>query len=170
MIHLYPSDLEKYLSKKDYIYIPRQLKQDEGLKIYKRYWSIYESINYKVDQIFTDKNNIEYYNVKYSGLFFGTITYPVKDTYELMIDKNNIKSLDNIINTNRMYSGAEIKFWFYIKNNLNSEKFNGFLSFLDPNSKNQISDNKMYYLYANEQNGIYKDCKISTYKAKNKEV
>mgnify|MGYP003405529749 CR=1 FL=1 len=88
--------------------------------------------------------NIQYYIyfIKYNnGKLFGVISHPITDTiYELLHDYDEIEKV-NLINSNKSYSGAEIKFWFVINNiNFKDQKYDGFLSFLNANSKNIISE------------------------------
>jgi hypothetical protein len=108
-------------------------------------------------------DDIEYYSVKYPKSLFGEFSFPVnKNTCELYIDKNNISSISNIINSNISYSGAEIRYWFFIKNiDLSSNAYNGFWSFIDPDSKSLISDDKFYFLKAIYKDGKYIKCRIS---------
>ena len=167
--HIYPDKLEKFIMEENHLYIPRKIKINEHLKKFKRYWSSFSDLYFKVEEIYF-ANDIEYYSVKYPNLLFGSISYPLNHefTFELMIDKNNIANMDNIINTKISLSGAEIKFWFFIKKiDMNSDKYSGFWSFIDPNSKSLISDDKYYFLYASYNNEIYKDCKVSLDRSKN---
>ena len=160
--HIYPEKLEEFI-KEGHNYIPRKLKFREHLKLFKRYWLCYSDSYLKVDQIYNIEN-VEYYSVKFPNSLFGQISYPLDEdsTFELMLDSNNVENVDNIINTKVSYSGAEIKFWFFIKNiDMNSEKYCGFWSFIEPNSKSVISDDKYYFLYAFYSNDIYKKCKVS---------
>lgn len=161
--NIYPEKLSNFIRNSDNNYIPRKLKTDERLRLYKRYWSLYSDDCFKVDKVYFI-DSIEYYSVKYSNLLYGEISFPVDSDYiyELHNDRNNIKDINNIINTKSSFLGSEIKYWFYINNiDLTSNKYSGFWSFLDPSSKSLISDNKYYFLYASYDNDIYKDCKIS---------
>lgn len=161
--NIYPEKLSNLIGYNNNSYIPRKLKIDERLRLYKRYWTSYSNDCFKVDKVYFI-DGIEYYSVKYSNLLHGEISFPVDSDYiyELHTDRNNIKSINNIINTKASFLGSEIKYWFHVNNiDLSSIKYSGFWSFLDPNSKSVISDNKYYFLFASYDNDIYSDCKIS---------
>lgn len=159
---IYPKCITDYMEKKGVLYVPRKLRCGEHLKLYRRYFQLFPELYFKVIDIY-DVGNREYYSIKYQDLN-GETSYPVnKNTYEMMIDKNDISKLDNIINTKISYTGAEIKFWFYTHNiDLESEKYSGFWSFLFYGSKNEISDEKSYFVYSTlDNNGNYRKCKFS---------
>ena len=173
---IYPEKLKEYiLSEESNIdYIPRHIKFNEHLRLYRRYFvTCFGDDCIKVDEIY-DVEGVEYYFVKYPNSLYGTISFPLDNnyTYELLIDKKDIKNIDNIINTKVSYTGAEIKYWFFIHNiDLSSEKYIGFWSFLNPNSKNVISDDKYYFVKSiKEENGIYIDCRISLDKSKEQRI
>lgn len=129
-------------------YIPRRIKSNEHLKQYHRYWSSYSQVFCKVLDIYYIKNR-EYYSVKMQNSLFGELSYPlVKDyIFELIIDYKNLKNTW-IINNPKIgsLSGAEIRYWFFIKNIDLDNKYSGFWSYLDYNSKSCISDDKYYYV------------------------
>ena len=157
-MNIYPPKVQKYARKKKFII--RRIKDNEHLKNYKRYWDNSSEMCFKVHQVYTVQDN-EYYSVRFSGLLFSELCYPADVTYELKPDVNNIAKRTNIINSRRSYTGAEIKYWFMIRQiDLNSEKYEGFVSFLDPTSKSVISDDKYYFINAKLKNNIYSDCKI----------
>lgn len=161
MRNLYPEKLEKFILAGN-IYIPRKIKQDEHLKLYKRYWLVQDDEYLKVDQVYSVEDQ-EYYSVKYLNGLYGEISFPLNHnfTYELFCDKKNVTNMETILNQRYSFTGAEIKFWFFIHNiDLEEEMYNGFISFLDPDSKSLIADDKHYFLKAKLDEGIYKDCKI----------
>ena len=145
---IYPPKLEEYI--KSSRYIPRKIRKNEHLKIYHRYWLNDYNDAAKVDDIFTE-NHIEYYSIKYNNMY-GCISNPVSvDTYELLYNKNEIEKI-NIINSSKSYTGAEIKYWFWMNNidiSINS-KYSGFWSFLNQNSSNILIDNKYYFVSYNK--------------------
>lgn len=165
---IYSDKLEKFLREENHQYIPRKIKSNENLKIYKRYWDAFSDTYYKIEKIY-NVEDVEYYSVKYLDSMFGEISFPVDFdyTYELMVDKNNLDKID-IINNKISYSGAEIKYWFFINNiDLGSEIYNKFWPFIDPNSKSVISDDKYYFIFATlNKKGQYRDCKVSLDKYK----
>jgi hypothetical protein len=132
---------------KQHRYIPRKLRSDEKLKANHRYWLPYYNGIIKIQEI-TKINNIDYYFLTFDNKFNAAIPYPleVMGGYELLYNFNNIE-LMNMIDDGNYYTGAEIKFWFVIKNiDLNKGKYSGFWSYLDPRSGNTLIDNKKYKL------------------------
>lgn len=166
MIKIYPEKLELFLMNNTH-YLPRQVTSREHLKRYHRYWLTLSEEYIKVKDIYLVKDT-EYYTVKYSKSLFGSLSYPVEEIgYELLIDKINLHNVKEIVNTKTSYSGAQIKYWFFIhREELDHLKYEGFLPFLDPMSESKISDDKYYFLYAKNCNNIYKNCKILLNRAK----
>lgn len=164
---LYPYNLGNFLVTSNDSFIPRKIKVNEHLYPYKRYFSI----NYfKVEESYTILGQ-EYYHVRYCDKLYGQISYPLNHeyTYELTKDKKNLKEISNLINNKTSYTGAEIKYWFFINGiDLDSDQYNGFLSFLDPHSKSMLSDDKRYFVSGVLENGVYKDCRCALDKRYNK--
>lgn len=164
--HIYPKQLEELLEGTNYI--PRKLKLGENLKQYHRYWSSFFDVFFKVMQIYHVEKT-EYYSVKFPNLLFGEISFPVDYNYmyELMVDYHNIKDIENIINHSESFTGAEIRYWFYInKINLNDPKYRAFYPFLNPESKSGILDDKHYFICATQINNAYTNCKVKIDKSK----
>lgn len=165
-VEVYPEELGQVVRRKHYI--PRKLEYKEHLKQYKKYWLSEQCI--KVEEVYFIKGT-EYYQVRFPQKMFGQISYPVdcSSCYELKTDHKEIYKLDCIINTNKSYTGAEIKYWFYTHHiNEDTEAYNEFWSFLDPNSKNVISDSKFYFLFARICDGKYINCRVCLDREKSK--
>lgn len=149
MKHIYPKELEKEIIKSKYI--PRKFQRNERMKLYHKYWvPLYEGV-VKVDDIMMI-DNVEYYFIKYSNKMVGCTTYPLyyNDAYELLHNYDSIEK-DQIINSNKSYSGAEIKFWFILNRiNFDNSKYKGFWPFVNPYSMNVIADNKYYFVVNNK--------------------
>ena len=164
--NIYPSNIGGLVKRKHLI--PRRLLHKEHLKQYKKYWVQEQYI--KIEDVYTIEGN-EYYCVQFPQDMFGQLSYPInsENSYELNADYKKIRELDCIINTNKSYPGAEIKYWFHIKNiDLSSDQYKEFWSFLNPCSKNLISDDKFYFLYGSIAQGRYYDCRICLDKNKSK--
>ena len=144
---IYPPKLEEYIRKNKYI--PRKVRDNEHLKLYHRYWLEDYNEVVKVDDIFITRS-IEYYSIICKSMV-SCISAPVpKYTYELLHNKECIEKVD-LINSEKSYTGAEIKYWF-LMNNIDLEfgsQYAGFWSFLNPCSKNLLIDNKFYYVSYN---------------------
>lgn len=165
---IYEDNVSKFILENNQ-YIPRKIKPDEHLKLYHRYFSIFDSLYFKVDKIY-NVFKTEYYSVKYPNFMYGEISYPIQSEYiyEFFLDKKNIKNISDIVNSRKSYLGAEIKYWFFINNiDLSEEsKHYGFKSFLELNSKSTIQDDKYYFLYGHEKENKYLHCKIVVDKKK----
>lgn len=144
---IYPPKLEEYIRKNKYI--PRKVRDNEHLKLYHRYWLEDYNEVVKVDDIFITRS-IEYYSIICKSMV-SCIPAPVpKYTYELLHNKERIEKVD-LINSEKSYTGAEIKYWF-LMNNIDLEfgsQYAGFWSFLNPYSKTLLIDNKFYYVSYN---------------------
>lgn len=152
---IYPKELAIKL-KFNTKYIPRHIDTMESLSIYHKYW---------IDELrgFFKLTNIqEYFHVKYYFLESKNTnqlyTYPINDSnfYELMNNNKNIHKED-IINTDNIYNGYEIKYWFY-KNW--SKKLIDFSKYIKLDGTNPINDNKKYKVTAVYINNLYRNCKI----------
>ncbi len=82
--------------------------------------------------------------------------------YLLIKDDSDINSRKDIVNDNHMYTGAEIRYWFYIKNiDCFNRKYKGFWDYVDTYSKKRLNDHDVYMLKADKNHlGNYVNCKI----------
>ena len=109
---IYPPKLEEYIRKNKYI--PRKVRDNEHLKLYHRYWLEDYNEVVKVDDIFTVRC-VEHYSIRCKSMV-SCIPAPVpKYTYELLHNKEHIEKVD-LINSEKSYTGAEIKYWFLMNN------------------------------------------------------
>ena len=141
---IYPAKISSFL-KKHPVYVPYKIcKPNERLKYYRRYWFEDRQEIIKVLEIY-EIDGIEYYFIKIGTSLYGSIPYPVKEaTYELVPDTKDLFSRDNIIGDNNYYSGAEIKFWFFLHKDVLKKYSRDIVSFIDTNSKNVLNEN-IYY-------------------------
>lgn len=154
--HIYPDDLEEDI--RTHKYIPRRCKVDEKLRLNHRYWIPDYKGFVKVYDIF-NADGTEYYSVRFDGNMNAAIPHPIDDDfYELLHDYDEIEK-QKIINSDKSYSGAEIKFWFvYQKIDLSSKKYKGYWTYFNPDSKYLLVDNKYYKV--SYIDGIDKPCQI----------
>lgn len=146
MRHLYPEKLEEIISNNP-SHIPYIVSAEtKNLKLFRKYFSVDRNTIFKVWQMY-EAGKYKYYSVKYPDHLFGEITFPTGRLFELFSDSNNIKNIKSIINTKISYTGAEIRYWFFINKKL-GRKYKGFIPFIDPNSKSCIMDNKYYFIYS----------------------
>lgn len=86
--------------------------------------------------------------------------------YRTEIDTKEIYKKQDIVNDGNVYSGAEIKYWFFIRNiNCFDRRYKEFWHYVDSYSIDQIDDNK-YYMITGDINhvGKYHNCKITEIK------
>ncbi len=145
--------------------IPRPIRKNEHLKLYHKYWIPSFDCVVKIEHI--DKiMGVEYYFLKYKNKFSACITYPLNEDgiYELLHEPNKLKN--DIINSDKVYSGAEIKYWFIVNNiDLSSSKYKGYWPYLNPKSDSVLIDYKKYkVLYFPEAR---QKCQITLVKDKN---
>lgn len=146
--HIYSEALEEEVINTRYI--PRKFRENEKLKLYHKYWVPEFGGTIKVHEI-EYINGIPYYFIKFNWNMSANITYPCNytDMYELLHNYDNIEK-ENIINSSKSYSGAEIKFWFIVnKIDFDDPQYRGFWSFLDDNSMSVVADNKYYFVKYN---------------------
>lgn len=155
---IYPKELEKIVQETKLI--PRKIYYEEKLKLYHKYFiPIYGSEVIKVENISTIYET-EYYFIRYGNKMNGCLSYPIyRNSYELLHNDNNIGDSE-IINSNIAYSGAEIKFWFFINNiDFDKEEYKGFYSYIDPKNIKSIYDNKYYLVKYNPDDELM-PCRI----------
>jgi hypothetical protein len=140
--HIYPQKLEKYIKKNRYI--PRRIHDNEHLKLYHRYWLSEINSVVKIMEIFSVEGT-EYYIYKNESGMAGCESYPASGyNYELLHNNSKIEN-DDIINSDKEYTGAEIKYWFVLNNiDFNDDYYSGYWNFVNPRSRNIISDSFHY--------------------------
>lgn len=146
--HIYSEALEEEVINTRYI--PRKFRENEKLKLYHKYWVPEFGGTIKVHEI-EYINGVPYYFIKFARNMSANITYPCNytDMYELLHNYDNIEK-ENIINSSKSYSGAEIKFWFIVnKIDFDDPQYRGFWSFLDDTSMSVVADNKYYFVKYN---------------------
>lgn len=143
-LSLYPEVMWNEITKKKK-YIPRRLRKNERLKLFKRYWLPYYGA-VKVKDVFSTCG-VEYYQIIYNnGNMVGVTSFPVEDKcYELLHNFNNMESYE-FINKKKPVYGAEIKYWFIINNiDFSDDEYSGFLDklqYLDDSTKYITRRNK----------------------------
>lgn len=145
---IYSEALEEEIIKTRYI--PRRIKKNEKLKVFHKYWMPEFGGTVKVNNI-EYYDGITYYFLRFAKNMMANISHPIgsENVYELLHNYDEIEN-DNIINSSKSYSGAEIKFWFIAnKIDFSNPLYEGFLSFLQDESLNVVSDNKFYFVKYN---------------------
>lgn len=144
---LFPQELNEVT---DYNVIPRLLRDNEELQLYRKYY-------------FTDlKQKLKCMSIeKYDGYIFyflsndnisNVMSYPITyECYTFTLDKYNIMSRD-IINDNQSYRGYQIKWWLYKHPQYKYKFFREILP--------TVVDDYVYKLYGKYEHGKYVNCKI----------
>ena len=108
-------------------------------------------------------NDDIYYTIRdcYTNRYAAICISETSVNYELLIDYNEVVNIEEIVNTDQYYTGAEIRIWFFY--NGMGDKYECFHSYLDfYDQRHSISDSKNYYLYADidEKSGNYTKCRV----------
>ena len=145
MIAIYPDKLELFLS--DYPdYIPYPYTQYDQLKTYRRYYTEDNQI-IKIIEIY-DIFDTKYYSVKLNNSLQAVLPHPVTDIiYELVPLYNKNLSSINIINSDTWFTGAEIKYWFFL--NRDSKIIQHFEKYIRYNSMSSLNDISLYRVLYN---------------------
>lgn len=142
-------------------YIPYRMKKGEKYQEKKKYFNYYWDMCFKVIYI-THDNSMDSYCVKADNSTYHLLSSdPDVYDYLLIKDENEIYN-QNIINSNKSFTGAEIIYWFYVNNiDLNSKKYCGFSSYLINESNFKLSDTNRYKVIAKtDKNDNYINCMI----------
>jgi hypothetical protein len=91
------------------------------------------------------------------------------EDYQIAFDSNEIYK-QNIFEEKRTYTGAEIRYWFFM-NNIHGfdKKYSVFWDYVDTFSKRRLKDTSRYIIKSKIENGIYTEAKIIKIPEKNKE-
>ena len=80
-------------------------------------------------------------------------------------DYKEIYKLDEIVNSEAVYTGAEIVYWFFTHNiNCFNKKYKGFWKFIDNFSAHRIADFSKYTVTADFVKDKYINCRITKVK------
>ena len=81
----------------------------------------------------------------------AVLSYPVKDIlYELVPDRNNIKNR-YIINDDEWYTGAELKYWFFVNKINIDRRFPEYKQYIYPEGKCEVKDSGLYKVVYNDK-------------------
>lgn len=144
-------------------FIPYHISRHQRYEINRIYYNNYWSSYFKVIDVEYNKNGfLDDAYVKWEDGCYGLICTELQmDDYLLSYDSKKIYNIKEIINNGRSYTGAEIRYWFFInKITVLDEKYQGFWRYLDNNSGYCIQDNTRYRLFADLNNNTYERCRI----------
>ena len=143
-------------------YIPYHIKKNEKYRENKNYFNYYWNMCFKVIEAnYNSKDELEYIYARCKNHTYHVISSDLYYQDFLLIKDNRKIYKDNIINSNKKYTGAEIIYWFYVNNiDLENKRFNEFNKFLSSNSNFRLSDENMYTISANIKDNIFTNVMI----------
>lgn len=143
--------------------IPHRVTREIPYRKNNIYYSSYWGSIFKVISVEYDSDTKEFLGayIRYESNYYGMICSELNiDDYELEVDVKKIYK-QNIINSNIPYSGAEIRYWFFV-NQINgfNPVYRGFWKFIDNTSGHKIVDDNKYIVRAdiNPKTGNYINC------------
>lgn len=141
---IYPKKLEDIMKKNHYI--PRQLHYGEHFKLYHRYFNAYTEELFKVIEILNIDNDL-YYIIHVDDNYSSAIPEPssTEINYEILKDYYDIVN-QSIINSDKSFTGAEIKYWFVVNEIDLSDDYYGYKKYFDKSYKYFILDSRHYYV------------------------
>jgi hypothetical protein len=164
-------NLHKLIHSKHYIPY-RILSSDTKLEEGKRYYIGYYRQTMKVLSVeYNSYGILEYCYVKWDDGCYGSYCsdIAVLEDYYIDNDIDQIYKIDDILDTNSIFTGAEILYWFFINDiTALSEKYKNIWPMLDEFANNSDNDYCKFKLSGvKDDNGTYTSIKISKINTKN---
>lgn len=154
--------LENFIRNKNYI--PHKIIPGEKLIVGEKYYDGFYNKIYKVLNVeYSDNGLFEGAQVKMDDNTYAWITSQpnIYTDYYITYDIYKIYNI-NIINNKHIYSGAEIRYWFFINNiTVMDKKYACFWPFIDPTNPGSIDDEFTYTISAStDENGNFYNPRI----------
>lgn len=146
--------------------IPYKTDHSSKYKVSKNYYSCYWNMCFKVLAVKYVDDFLEV-EVKWDDGCYGMMCTDISpgEDYLLMKDYKKLYQKRTIINTDEIFTGAEIVYWFYIHGaSIFNNKYKGFWEYIDNFSNNRIHDYNQYKVYGTYRHGVWKKCKIKRVK------
>lgn len=161
IVYSFDNSLEKLIKRKKII--PYQVNPGDKLLRGKWYYDIYYSSLFKVLEVKYKAGGVLDYAITKSdegyNSYISTQLTPYED-YIIDFDRNGL-SEEMIINSEKSYTGAEIRYWFFMNDiNCFDPKYRLFWTYVDTYSKNRVADKQKYFLYAVLKNNVYSHCRV----------
>ena len=158
------TDIDEKIKKKKVI--PYSIFPGDRFKKGKWYYSRFYDNFFKIlDVKYSENGKLEIAYIITDNNMYSVITTDLcTDDLLLEKDKKNIYK-SNIFNTNIPYTGAEIKYWFFVNNiDCFNQKYINFWKFVDRFSEYCLDDKKKYRCYANQDlEGNLINCRVKEY-------
>lgn len=135
------------------------IKYENGNWYYSDYWSQCFKV---LEAKYTRYGVLKDCYIKWDDGNYGLICTDLDfSDLKLVKDYKEIYNIDDIVNSEKVYTGAEIIYWFFIHNiNCFNKKYKGFWKFVDTFSAHRISDFSKYMISGELVNDKYINCKI----------
>jgi hypothetical protein len=148
MDSLFPSGLNDVLERNT---IPRILRKDEKISLYKKYYFPEFNQKFRCNKIESYDDYIFYFLS--NDMYQYVLPHPVEyDCYVFTADKYNIMRRDIVSESNYVYRGYQLKWWFY------KHPYHKYTNFL--NIVSELDDDNVYKISSKYENGKYVDCKF----------
>lgn len=156
--------LEEIIRKKHLI--PYSLTIRDKYEKGKYYYSAFHEMTFKIIFVkYYNSGELEGAEVKYDNGMQAYMCTNIDPGYDYRVERDykELYKINNIVNDGKVYTGAEIKYWFFMKGiNCFNKKYRGFWQFVDTYSITQISDKLLYTLTADSTfTGKYYNCKVT---------
>lgn len=155
------SSLERKIKEKKLI--PYHLYPNDRYKKKQWYFCLYDNIIFKVLEVKYNKDGeLDHAYIRTDDNLYSYIASDLTDEdYYIERDTEQIYK-ENIINSTKTYTGAEIIYWFFIHDITSfDKKYKNFWIYLDRYSTYRISDYSRYYVIADQdKDGNYINCKF----------
>ncbi len=143
-----------------YLISNKNIKYEANRWYYNAYWGQFlKVISVKYDRY----NVLEECYIRWEDDMYGLICTDLEIGSDYKIEKDYKEIYkENIINNDKIYTGAEIIYWFFINGiTCFNKKYKGFWRFIDNSSDHRIYDFNKYKVVADiDNNKNYINCKI----------
>ena len=155
--------LEDLIRKKHLI--PYSLNRRDRYERGKYYYSEFLGLTFKVLFVkYYESGELEGAEVKYENGLRAYICTDIDPGYDYRVEKDTkeLYKKDEIVNDGNIYTGAEIRYWFFMRGiDCFSGRYKGFWNSIDSFSTRRIVDSNRYTIVADPTfTGKYYNCRI----------
>lgn len=144
--------------------IPYHIKKSIRYEPNKLYYSDYWGDIFKVISVdYGQDGELNNAYIHYNNGYYGCLCSPFSKEDYLFERDTNYLSKKNIINSGLSYTGAEIRYWFFIRHITSSNPiYKGFWKYVDFSSGHKVCDTSRYFINGsiNPETGYYTDCRL----------
>ena len=160
------SPLNKYIETKMKIrhIIPYKTLHSQRYEVGRVYYNDYWNVSFQVLSVRYYENHDVEAEVRWDDGCYGYICTDIQpgQDYLLVKDYKHLHEQGTIINTDQVYTGAEIVYWFYLHGaSLLDPIYKDFWQYIDNFSHNRVQDYAKYKLFGRQSpNGAWKQCRV----------